>query len=118
MKNYFALVFLPNSPTNEKALLSKWLIREQNEVKKSQALFQFKVGDQEQSYTSPISGIFKAYLYKEGEEIETGRPIAVFEISEEEQKQALEESLGKVITPDEANQGMSYVEAASIRMPG
>ncbi len=118
MKHYFALAFNIDLGDQSSPVIKKWLVRERNEIKASQALFCYQTEGQESEFCSPLTGVFKAFLLKEDEALQPGSLVAVLEVSEEEQKKGIAAPWGQAITPDEANRGMNYVEAASIRMPG
>lgn len=115
MKAYLALMF--QSSHSGPVLLKRWLLREGTEVVPQQELFSFSTGGKDQVFPSPIAGTFKAFLWKEEETLHDGDMIAVLQVEEKAARDAVENGLGKILSPEEAKGGMSYAEAASIRLP-
>lgn len=115
MAQYLALYF-DQSPSDG-PLLNRWLAKEGQEINKGDPLFTYGDEDQSKEFSSRASGKFKVYLWKEGEALQTNCEVAVLQVAEEEAQAIMAGGWGKIITPDEAKTGMSYAEAASIRLP-
>jgi pyruvate/2-oxoglutarate dehydrogenase complex dihydrolipoamide acyltransferase (E2) component len=115
MKEYLALIF--NSSATERAVLKRWLLREGQEVKAQQKLFTYSEGKAEKNFTSPVNGTFKAFLWKEEEALDPDAMVAVMQVDSKVAAKSVDMGEGKILTPEEAKGGMSYAEAASIRLP-
>lgn len=115
MKAYLALTFQPDPST--RPLLKEWRLREGREVRIGDPLFIYGEGSHAKTFDSKASGTFKAFLWKEGEALEPGCMIGVLEVEESDAKQGEGEGWGCILTPEEAKGGMTYAEAASIRLP-
>ncbi len=115
MTTYLALYFAPHSdafPT-----LQEWQVRENQIINIGQTLFHFGEASKLKTFSSPVAGVFKTFLWKEGETLMPGEPVAVAEVDSAIAKQLEEKGLGRILSPEEAKSGMSYAEAASIRLP-
>jgi pyruvate/2-oxoglutarate dehydrogenase complex dihydrolipoamide acyltransferase (E2) component len=115
MKEYLALLF--NSSGPQRAILKKWLLREGQEVVAQQKLFTYLDGGAEKNFSSPVSGTFKAFLWKEDAALDPDAMVAVFQVDAKVAEKSVATGEGKILTPEEAKGGMSYAEAASIRLP-
>ncbi len=115
MKSYLALTF--SNDFGNTPILKEWKIREGKTVAVGDSLFLFGEGSQQKDFKSLASGIFKAYLWREGEALTHGEMIAVLEVEETEAKRCEAAGFGLTLSPEEAKGGMSYAEAASIRLP-
>ena len=115
MKEYLALLF--NSHGAQHPVLKRWLLREGQEVKAKQKLFTYTEGDAEKNFSSPVGGTFKAFLWKEESTLDPDAMVAVLQVDAKISAEAVAKGEGKILTPEEAKGGMSYAEAASIRLP-
>jgi pyruvate/2-oxoglutarate dehydrogenase complex dihydrolipoamide acyltransferase (E2) component len=115
MKEYLALFF--NSSAPQRVVLKQWLLREGQEVKSQQKLFTYMEGGAEKNFVSPVSGTFKAFLWKEDAPLHPDAMVAVLQVDAKTANQSVAKGEGKILTPEEAKGGMSYAEAASIRLP-
>lgn len=115
MKEYLALLF--NSAAPQQAVLKRWLLREGQEVKAQQKLFTYSEGASEKSFVSPVSGTFKAFLWREEETLDPNAMVAVLQLDAKTAEKSAAKGEGKILSPEEAKGGMSYAEAASIRLP-
>ena len=114
-KTYLALTFF--SENNSKLKLKEWKIREDQTVHQGDDLFTFENEGQEKAFTSQCQGTFKAFLWKEGEELFPGKMIAILQTDAKDAELCEKNNHGILLTPQEAKGGMSYAEAASIRLP-
>ncbi|MDX1386499.1 MAG: hypothetical protein R3257_02840 [bacterium] len=115
MKAYLALTF--HSEQGTRPLLKEWRLREGREIQAGDPLFVYGEGSHAKIFEAKATGVFKAFLWKEGESLEPGCMIGVMEVNEADAKQGENEGWGCILTPEEAKGGMTYAEAASIRLP-
>ena len=112
MKYFLALL-----PPKESIILAKWLLPEKSYLSLNTPLFEYEYQGSVHSFLSPIEGTLRVFLQREGTPLNLQEGVAVFEVTQAEQQRAVEQKLGIAITPEEFKHGMSYAEAASIRMP-
>jgi hypothetical protein len=115
MEKYLALFF--KSDYSNKPVLKEWQIREGKQVQTGDTLFTYGEGASQKKFTSKVSGTFKVFLWKEGQALEAGCEVAVLQVEEKIAAKSVKDGWGKAITPEEVKTGMSYAEAASIRLP-
>jgi pyruvate/2-oxoglutarate dehydrogenase complex dihydrolipoamide acyltransferase (E2) component len=115
MKEFLALFFITED--SGMPALQVWLSREGQAFQAGDALFTYGEEGAEKTFTAPVPGTFKTFLCKEGESLKSGMGVAVIEVTEEIASRCEVQGLGKILSKEEAKQGMSYAEAASIRHP-
>ena len=115
MKSYLALTF-PSNTVNQ-PVLKEWKLREGTSIQVGDAIFIYGEGSHQKLFTSQATGTFKAFLIKEGEALIPGCMVGVLQVEDAEAKRCEDAGLGHPLTPEEAKGGMSYAEAASIRLP-
>lgn len=115
MKSYLALTFSQDFGNNP--ILKEWKIREGHPIASGETLFLFGEGSHQKEFKSEANGIFKAFLWREGDALKPGEMVAVLQVEDSEAKQCEEKGVGVALTPEEAKGGMTYAEAASIRLP-
>lgn len=115
MKAYFALTF--NQNFGNSPVLKEWKTREGHTIAQGDTLFLFGEGPQQKEFKSEATGTFKAFLWREGESLKAGELVAILQVEPEEAKRCEGAGAGLSLTPEEAKGGMSYAEAASIRLP-
>ncbi len=115
MAAYFILYFQArnlNRPT-----IQKWLLEEGHEAGPDTPLFSYLDDGKEGRYCSPVPGIFKVHLCKEGETLKPGSEIAVLSVDEKIAPQLAAAGHGKVLTPVELDKALEHAGASSIRLP-
>ena len=115
MAQYLALLY--KSDNSEPGILQKWSFREGESIQKGDSLFTYTQGSEQKTFPAAIEGTFKAFLWKEGEALQPGCMVAVLQVAEADAPDCENRGIGKILTPEEAKGGMSYAEAASIRLP-
>lgn len=115
MKTYLSLFF--RSDLAGISLLKEWLVRENQEIRESDPLLRHSTPEEEATFNACVSGTFKTFLWKEEEPLHVGSSVAVLQVDPEVAQDCVQKGLGKIITPEEAKTGLSYAEAASIRLP-
>lgn len=115
MAEYFILYF--QAPSLDNAVLQKWLLEEDQPAGPEQPLFSYLNGGHKAVYSSPVPGLFKVHLTKEGRQLQAGAEVAVLSVEEPEAKRAAAQGLGKIIKPEELDETIAHAEAASIRLP-
>lgn len=115
MAQYLALLFA--SDLADPPVLKKWTPREGDPLQAGDPLFTYTQGSEQKTFHSGAEGIFKTFLWKEGEILHPGCMVAVLQVANETGSDCEDRGIGKILTPEEAKGGMSYAEAASIRLP-
>ena len=70
--------------SDESAILSKWLVREGDRVRKGQPVFSLETDKATFQYESESDGILMRILTGEGEEVAVGSPVGILSDTEEE----------------------------------
>ncbi len=115
MSEYFILYF--KGPPDAKPVLKKWLLEEGKEIRDRIPLFSYQEGSQEKQFFSPVQGLFKVHLFKEGHSLFPDCEVAVLSVAEDAAKRGVEAKLGKLIKPEELDETIAHAQAASIRLP-
>jgi hypothetical protein len=115
MSEYFILFF--KAPALHQPILEKWLLEEGRAIQPETPLFSYKNGTRVEQFFSPVLGVFKVHLSKEGHALQDGAEVAVLSLDKKVAAEAVASGFGRVIKPQELDETIAHAEAASIRLP-
>ena len=87
--------------SDESAILSKWLVREGDHVRKGQPVFSLETDKATFQHEAESDGVLVRILTGEGEEVAVGSPVGIMSESETFDKSELKTLLRELKTPDE-----------------
>lgn len=101
---------------DESAILSKWLVREGDRIRRGQPVFSLETDKATFQYEAESDGILVRILTAEGEEAAVGSPVGIISDLEKDFSDAeLAELLNELKTPGEKQQVQSVTEANTLQ---
>jgi pyruvate dehydrogenase E2 component (dihydrolipoamide acetyltransferase) len=97
--------------SDESAILSKWLMREGDHVRRGQPVFSLETDKATFQYEAESDGFLARILTGEGEEVAVGSPIGVMSDTAVFEESELETLLRELKTPDEKEQAQTKADA-------
>ena len=101
--------------SDESAILSKWLVREGEHIRKGQPVFSLETDKATFQYEAESDGFPVRFLTGEGEEAAVGSPVGILSDTKDFEESELEAMLNELDKPAEKQQSPACIEADSPR---